>query len=99
MRALILQVSDRLNARDKWLIGYIGKWLLLILAFILYSLIIARVSFAKAERQFEAWQVEYAEGYMRHMEAVEENMPRAVEAYREGATHKAEMDEYWRTRK
>lgn len=97
MRAIFLQSIDRMNARDKWLAGVAGKWLLVLLAFILYTLIVARVSFAKAERQFEAWQVEYAEGYMRHMEAVEENMPQAVDP--EQQIRIAEMQEYWRTKK
>ena len=97
MRALILQAADRLNARDKWLLGLAGKWLLLVLAFVLYTLIVARVSFAKAERNFEAWQEEYAAGYRAHMAAVEENMPRAVDP--EQMQRIAEMQEYWRRKK
>ena len=82
MRALILQVADRLNERDKWLIGYIGKWILLLLAFILYSLILARGVEAKSAKKYEAWQERYAVDLMRHMEAVEENMPAAIDPYK-----------------
>ena len=99
MRALFLQVADNMNARDRWLLGLAGKWLLVLLAFVLYTLIVARVSFAKAERNFEAWQEEYAAGFMAHMATVEENMPRAVEEYSEAAIHRAEMEEYWRAKK
>jgi hypothetical protein len=75
MRALILSIADKLNSRDKWLIGYFGKWVLLILAFILYTLIIARGAYAKAEKKFEAWQEDYVAGFLRHQEAIDTNMP------------------------
>lgn len=97
MRALFLQVTDRLNARDKWLVGVAARWMLVILAFILYSLILARVAFAKAERNFEAWQVEYAAGYVAHMQTVEENMPQAVDP--EQQIRVEMMQEYWRRHK
>ena len=98
MRALFLQVADKLNARDRWLIGYAGKWLVLILVVILYTLIVARVAFAKAERNFEAWQVEYAEGFMTHMQTVEENMPGVVDKIVEDRAGKEMMDEFWRSK-
>ena len=97
MRALFLQTIDRVNARDRWLMGVAAKWMLVILAFVLYTLIVARVSFAKAERNFEAWQVQYAEGYAAHMAAVEENMPRALDP--EQAERIEMMQEYWRKHK
>ena len=97
MRSPFLKAIDNMNARDKWLAGVAAKWLLVILAFVLYTLIVARVSFAKAERNFEAWQVQYAEGYAAHMSAVEENMPRAVDP--EQAERIEMMNEYWRHKK
>lgn len=98
MRALFLQVADKLNARDRWLIGYACKWLVLILVVILYTLIVARVAFARAEKQFEAWQVEYAEGFMQHMQTVEENMPGVVDKVAEDRAGKEMMDEFWRSK-
>lgn len=98
MRALFLQVADKLNARDRWLIGYAGKWLVLILVVILYTLIVARVAYAKAERVFDGWKEEYAEGFMRHMATVEETMPQAIDEILEDRAGKEMMDEFWRTR-
>ncbi len=99
MRALFLQTVDRMNARDRWLVGYAMKWLLLILVLVLYTLIIARASFAKAERKFEDWkvdwQVEYAEGFKQHMAAVEENMQ--IDSNKMERVEM--MQEYWRKHK
>lgn len=89
------------SPRDKWLIRLAGKWVLLFLGITLYTLIIARGAYAKAERLYEGgkleWQVEYAEGYAKHMAAVEENMPQAVDP--EQMQRIEMMQEYWRTRK
>lgn len=97
MRALFLKAIDNMSARDKWLVNYAAKWLRLILAIILYTLIVARGAYAKAERNFEDWKVEYAEGFVQHMEAVETNMPQVVD--QEQMNRIEMMQEYWRHKK
>jgi len=97
MRSPFLKAIDKMNERDKWLVKYAAKWLLLIFALVLYTLIVARVSYAKAERVFEDWKVEYAEGFVQHMEAVETNMPQVVD--QEQMNRIEMMQEYWRHKK
>lgn len=93
MREFYLSMSPR----DRWLIRLAGKWLLLILGIALYTLIIARASFAKAERVFDDWKEEYAAGYVAHMQTVEENMPQAVDP--EQMERIEMMNEFWRRHK
>lgn len=101
MRDLVLSIAGRLSDRNRWMVGYALKWLLLILVLILYTLIVARASYAKAERLYESgqldWQIEYAEGYAAHMKAVETNMPQAVDP--EQQTRIEMMNEFWRKHK
>ena len=85
------------SPRDRWLIRLAGKWVLLILGIALYTLIVARAAYAKAERVYEAWQIEYAEGFVAHMETVEENMPQIMDP--EQMRRIEEMSEYWRRHK
>lgn len=76
MRTMLLQVQDRLNDKQtRWFIGWVSKWLLLILAFILYTLIVSRVAYAKAEKQYEAWKIRYVDDYNTQMLAKEIGMP------------------------
>lgn len=83
------------SPRDRWLLRLAGKWVLLILGITLYTLIIARASYAKAERVFDGWKEEYAAGYVAHMQTVEETMP--IDA--EKLERIEMMQEYWRTHK
>lgn len=70
MRSLILKAADRLNDRQtRWFIWWLTKWALLILAVILYTIILSRVSDAKAERRYEAWKTEFAASYEAQQEA------------------------------
>ena len=85
------------SPRDKWLIRLAGKWVLLILGIALYTLIVARASFAKAERLFDGWKEDYAAGYVQHMQTVEENMPQAVDP--EQMERIEMMNEFWRRHK
>ena len=95
VRSPFLKAIDNMNERDKWLVKYAAKWLLLFLVIVLYTLIVARVSYAKAERVFEDWKVEYADGYVQHMETVQENMP----LDKEQMERIEMMQEYWRKHK
>ena len=85
------------SPRDKWLIRLAGKYALLILGIALYTLIVARASFAKAERVFDDWKEDYAAGYVAHMQTVEENMPQAVDP--EQMERIEMMNEFWRRHK
>lgn len=85
------------SPRDRWLIRLAGKWVLLILGIALYTLIVARASYAKAERVFDGWKEEYAAGYVAHMQTVEENMPQAVDP--EQMERIEMMNEFWRRHK
>lgn len=85
------------SPRDRWLIRLAGKWILLILGITLYTLIVARASYAKAERVFDDWKDDYAAGFAAHMAAVEENMPQAVDP--EQMERIEMMNEFWRRHK
>lgn len=85
------------SPRDRWLIRLAGKWVLLILGIALYTLIVARASFAKAERLFDDWKEDYSAGYVAHMQTVEENMPQAVDP--EQMERIEMMNEFWRRHK
>ena len=78
MKARILRMLDNLSTRDKWVIEYACKWLFLILVITLYTIIIARVGYAKAEKEFEAWKEDWSEEYvsefLKNQEAAEINM-------------------------
>lgn len=61
MKELIAQAKN--DKQFCWAVGYIGKWILLFLFFILYTLLIARGAEAKAERKYEAWKLRFADSY------------------------------------
>lgn len=76
MRQGLLQVFNSQNAkRNIWLIGWLGKWALLILGIILYTIIIARAAQAKEAKKYEAWKVRYVNEYLDQREAAERGMP------------------------
>lgn len=76
MRALLLQVQDRFNTDyNRWMIAYLCKWILLILGIILYTLVITRCAYAKAERHFEEWQSRFVDDYNAQMLAKEIGIP------------------------
>lgn len=69
MRSIFLQVADRLNDKQtRWFIFWLAKWAMLILAVVLYTIVIARVSDAKAERRYERWKTEWAEARIAEQE-------------------------------
>lgn len=57
------------NKMGRWAIGMAGKYALVILAFIAYTLLIARGAGAKAERRFESWKEVWIENYQAEREA------------------------------
>lgn len=59
----------RENNMNAWALGMIGKYLLVFLAFILYTLLIARGAEAKASRKYEAWQERFVSDYIMQMDA------------------------------
>lgn len=69
MRSIFWQVADRLNDKQtRWFIFWLAKWAMLILAVVLYTIVIALVSDAKAERRYERWKTEWAEARIAEQE-------------------------------
>lgn len=76
MREGLLQVLDiQLSDKAKWMTTYVFKWLFIILAVILYTIIVARTSEAKAAKKYEAWQQRFADEYTAQQEAKQLGMP------------------------
>ena len=57
------------NKMARWALGMAGKYALVILAFVAYTILIARGAGAKAERRYEAWKEEWKAGYISEREA------------------------------
>lgn len=86
----LLQVNDRWNAkRDLWLAGLAGKYVLIVLGVILYTVLIARAAQAKAAKSFEAWQARYVTEFLDQRDAAAAGMP--VDPYE--ATLQAESED------
>lgn len=62
MRALFLQAIN--NKQTRWYISLAAKWLLVIAAAVLYTILIYRAAGAKAEQRFEAWKERYVADYL-----------------------------------
>ena len=76
MRSMILQAADSENAKkDLWILTYLSKWVLIFLALILYTLIIARGAEAKAARKYEAWQERYVSDFLAQRDAEAAGVP------------------------
>lgn len=89
-RSGLLQALDSRNAkRDLWLLGYFGKWALIALGLILYTLIIARSAQAKEARKYEAWRDRYVTEFLDQRDAEAAGMP--VDPYE--ATLQAETED------
>ena len=83
MRTLFLQAMDTINDRQiKWALVWAGKWLLLILALTLYTLIVARASDAKAAEKYENWKGRYVTDFLAQQDAVRQGMPTDPETAR-----------------
>ena len=90
MRNGFLQVFDRQNAkRNIWFVGWIGKWALLILGIVLYTIIIARAAQAKEAKHYEAWRERYVTEFLAQRDAAAAGMP--VDPYQ--ATLQAEAED------
>ena len=73
MKELYLQARNDKELR--WVCGYIGKWIMLFLGIALYTLIVARVSDARAERKYNDWQERWVNEYLDQREAEQRGMP------------------------
>ena len=90
MRNGFLQVFDRQNVkRNIWFVGWLGKWALLILGIILYTIIIARAAQAKEAKHYEAWRERYVTEFLAQRDAAAAGMP--VDPYQ--ATLQAEAED------
>lgn len=86
----LLQALDTKNAqRDLWFLNWLGKWALLILGIILYTLIIARAADAKAAVKYEAWQGRYVTDFLAQQDAARAGMP--VDPYEAQLDAEAQM--------
>ena len=76
MRAAFLQAVDNCNNKFSWwCTALVLRWVLVILAFIAWSLVMFRAGGAQAEKRYEAWKVRFADDYISQMEAAERGMP------------------------
>ena len=90
MRTGLLQALDeRERQKDLWLLGWIGKWVLIALALILYTVLIARAAQAKAAKSFESWKASYVTEYLAMEDAKAAGAP--VDPYE--ATLRAESED------
>jgi len=60
---------------NQWALGMIGKYTLIFLGFVLYTILIARGAEAKASRKYEQWQERWANEYITQQEAAQLGMP------------------------
>ncbi len=60
---------------DAWILALAGKYFLVLLVFVLYSLILARGAEAKAEKKYTAWQERWVNEYLDQREAEQRGMP------------------------
>ena len=71
---------ERENKMALWALGMAGKYILVFLAFVLYTLILARGVEAKAAKKYEAWQTRFADEYTAQQtaraEAIKAGAPR-----------------------
>ena len=86
IRKGLLQAIDTKNL---WIVGLAGKYMLIFLGVILYTLIIARASDAKAAKKYEAWQERYVNDFLAQRDAEAAGMP--VDPYE--ATLQAESED------
>lgn len=86
----LLQAFDSRNAkRDLWLLGYFGKWALIALAFVFYTILIARAAQAKEAKHYDEWRDRYVTEYLAQRDAEAAGMP--VDPYE--ATLQAETED------
>lgn len=64
-----------IDTKNLWIFGLAGKYLLIFLGVILYTLIIARASDAKAAKKYEAWQERYVNDFLAQRDAEAAGMP------------------------
>ena len=89
-RTGFLQAADRWNAkRDLWLAGLAGKYALIVLGVILYTIIVARAVQAKEAKHYEEWRERYVTEFLAQRDAEAAGMP--VDPYE--ATLQAETED------
>ena len=67
--------KKRDNSYTLWVVGWLGKWVLIALALVLYTITIARYADARAEKKYEDWKVRYVNDYLEQQEAARAGMP------------------------
>ena len=76
MRAMILQAIDNCNRKMGWWAAtVILKYIIIVLAFVLYTIVIYRAGGVKASERYEAWKVRYVDDYLTQQEAAKRGMP------------------------
>lgn len=59
----------KMDARTRWLLGYILQYVVLVLAFALCVIVAYRAGGARAAKRYEAWQARFVDEYIAQMEA------------------------------
>ncbi len=76
MRALILQAIDNTNKRFNLLAATVLlKYVAVVLGVVLYTIVVMRVSDARAEAKYEAWTERFVNDYLSQVEAEQRGMP------------------------
>ena len=76
MRALILQAIDNTNKRfNWWATTVLLKYAVIALGVVLYTIVVMRVSDARAEAKYEAWTERFVNDYLSQVEAEKRGMP------------------------
>ena len=76
MRALILQAIDNTNKRFNWWAATVlFKYAVIVLGVVLYTIVVMRVSDAKAAAKYEAWTERFVNDYLSQVEAEKRGMP------------------------
>ena len=68
-------LKQGVNNQTKWVLGWLGRWALLILGIALYTLIIAREADAKAAAKYEDWKGRYVTDFLAQQDAARAGMP------------------------
>lgn len=76
MRTGLLQALDsRERQRDLWLLSWMGKWVLIVLAIVLYTILIARAAQAKEAKHYDEWRDRYVTEFLDQRDAAAAGMP------------------------
>lgn len=65
----------KMDARTRWLLGYILQYVVLVLAFALCVIVAYRAGGVRAAKRYEEWKVRFVDDYMAQQEAARIGMP------------------------